>query len=103
MRNMMLKMCVPALFLMIGACTENTYNYYTFPDGVQGVAAPVDVYRVGNADVPVATTTLGSPAIELRPGEYRAEVRTEPPQVVRGIVLGPGEAFTLELGASEEG
>jgi hypothetical protein len=61
------------------------------------VSAPVDVYAVGGDAEPVTSTTVGGPVVELPPGEYRLDIRSDPPQEVAGIVLVGGQQLTYEL------
>ena len=40
---------------------------------------------------------VGGDAVELEPGEYVLEVRSDPPLEVEGIVLAGGQSLTYEL------
>jgi post-segregation antitoxin (ccd killing protein) len=61
------------------------------------VAAPVDIYAVGDDAAPVASTTVGAPPVELPPGEYRVVVLSDPAREFGDVFLGGGEAVSLEL------
>jgi Mg-chelatase subunit ChlD len=67
------------------------------------VAATGATYEVTPAEggPEVANGSVGGGPVEVPPGAYRVEVRTEPPIELDGVVVDPGANVSLELPATE--
>ncbi|MEX1344371.1 MAG: hypothetical protein AB1Z63_06845, partial [Candidatus Limnocylindrales bacterium] len=89
---------------MRGWAEANAGRYYDAVDAralteaiTAAVAAPVDIYAARGEGALVASTTVGAPPLELPPGEYRVEVRTDPPVELEDVVVRPSTVTEIEL------